>query len=90
MKKIISLLATKKGKIAAGVLAVALVAGGVVAISGVVSAQEVWTAFLSFFGKANVTGNVWQSVLVRETMGECKVILLAISLQEKQQEAFII
>jgi len=62
--KITSLFAEKKAKIVAGVLAVALVAGGAVAISGVVSANEAWTAFLSFFGKANVTGNVWQSVLL--------------------------
>jgi len=64
MKKILSLLAMKKAKIIAGVLAITLVAGGAVAISGVVSANQAWTAFLRFFGKASVTGNVWQPVLL--------------------------
>ena len=64
MAKITSLFSEKKVKIVAGVLTVALITGGAVVISNVASADEAWTAFLSFFGKANVTGNVWQSVLL--------------------------
>ena len=62
--KITSLLATKKLKIVAGVLAVALITGGAFAITNVVSANTVWAVLLNYFGQASVTGNVWQSVLL--------------------------
>lgn len=68
MKKIItkirSLFATKKAKIIAGTLAIAIVAGGIFAVANTASADSAWAVLLTFFGKANVSGNVWQSVLL--------------------------
>lgn len=64
MTKITSLFAEKKAKIVAGVLAVAVIAGGTFAVISPASAESAWAVFLTFFGKGNVTGNVWQSVLL--------------------------
>ena len=68
MKKIIikitNLLATKKSKIVAVTLAVVIITGGVFVTFNIASAQDGWAVLLNFFGKANVTGDIYQSVLL--------------------------
>jgi len=53
-----------KTKVIVALLAITLVSGGMFAFSGTVSANSAWAYVLEFFGKANVNGNIAQSVIL--------------------------